>query len=513
MSGTTPVGTWLETNNATQNASAYKGQIDANFAVAQRFAADFAPSPQASPNMTLLLAAGHVFTGTVLTEVAPQTTSSFTAPASAHFRIDRVVLNRVSGAYAVVPGTPVTSGAVPPAIPIGYAPCAQVSFSSSTTSITNNIVTDERDVSLLGEVGNQQVSLASATTTDLGTALTTNVLITGTTTITGFGSSASTESPLYNVTFAASLTLTYNGTGMKLPGGVSIVTSANDSCLALYLGSGNWQVLAYYPASGKSLVTSNVAYSAIAGCVPSGLTGSHTTAAFALSSGQASDSTNTTYLVSAGYSWAASHGNAINGTDAGSSTLTNSTTYHIYLCSGGSGTGTFVSATYPGSGVTFPTGYNTYYRRVGSFNTDVSGSPIPWNTPVEIGGGAVLYWLTTQTLDISVTNLGNSSRTLYTLNVPTGIKVDVKYRTQTPTGSQQVILTSGDETDVAPFASSSMSTAPGWDIANGAGTTSVNTKGDGELTTNTSGQVGARSTTTGVTLYWVTRGWVDWRRN
>src|SRR5581483_6624956 len=97
------------------------------------------------------------------------------------------------------------------------------------------------------------------------------------------------------------------------------------------------------------------------------ISGSSTTAAFAISSGQASDSTNATYITCAGYSWAASTGNAINGTYAGSSTLAASTTYHVFICSGASGTGSFVSASLT---PTVPSGYNTYSRRIGSFQTN-----------------------------------------------------------------------------------------------------------------------------------------------
>lgn len=109
--------------------------------------------------------------------------------------------------------------------------------------ITNNL-------SVLGPLTN----LASATTTDLGTVISHNATITGVTTITGFGSSASTDFPIYYLKFSGALTLTHNGTSLILPGAANIPTATGDAAIALYLGSGNWQVLFYQPASGKSVV-------------------------------------------------------------------------------------------------------------------------------------------------------------------------------------------------------------------------------------------------------------------
>lgn len=88
-------------------------------------------------------------------------------------------------------------------------------------------------------------NLASATAPDLGSIASHNANITGVTPITGFGSSASTIFPNYRLTFAAALTLTYNGTSLILPGGADIQTAAGDSCTAVYLGSGNWAVVNY----------------------------------------------------------------------------------------------------------------------------------------------------------------------------------------------------------------------------------------------------------------------------
>lgn len=94
-------------------------------------------------------------------------------------------------------------------------------------------------------------NIASATTTDLSTATGIHVTITGTTTITGFGTEQA--GAVRFLVFSGSLTLTHNGTSLILPGGVNIVTQANDTALMESLGSGNWRCLSFqrYVASGQ----------------------------------------------------------------------------------------------------------------------------------------------------------------------------------------------------------------------------------------------------------------------
>jgi hypothetical protein len=102
-------------------------------------------------------------------------------------------------------------------------------------------------------VAGKQVSLASAATTDLGTAATNNVKITGTVTITALGSSAQADYPLYFLQFSGALTLTQNAVSLILPGAQNIITAANDSAVAQYLGSGNWQIMVYQRAAALSI--------------------------------------------------------------------------------------------------------------------------------------------------------------------------------------------------------------------------------------------------------------------
>lgn len=108
--------------------------------------------------------------------------------------------------------------------------------------ITNNL-------SVLGAL----TSLTAAATTDLGTITTHNINITGATGITSFGSTASTVFPYYYIQFASTPAITYNASSLILPTSASITAAAGDYAVALYLGSGNWQVLDYVRKTGAPL--------------------------------------------------------------------------------------------------------------------------------------------------------------------------------------------------------------------------------------------------------------------
>jgi len=97
-------------------------------------------------------------------------------------------------------------------------------------------------------------SLSSAAP-DLGTIASHNITFTGNTTITAFGSSASTTFPLYRLNFSTVLVLTHNGTSLILPSSTNITTASGDNAVALYLGAGNWQVISYDRANGTSVVS------------------------------------------------------------------------------------------------------------------------------------------------------------------------------------------------------------------------------------------------------------------
>lgn len=91
-------------------------------------------------------------------------------------------------------------------------------------------------------------SIASATTTDLCSVNPATVKVTGTTTITGFGSTC-VQGQIKKIIFTGALTLTYNATSLIVPGAANITTANGDTAEAVYLGSSNWQVLNYLPAT------------------------------------------------------------------------------------------------------------------------------------------------------------------------------------------------------------------------------------------------------------------------
>jgi hypothetical protein len=104
-------------------------------------------------------------------------------------------------------------------------------------------------------VGGPTVTLASAATVNIGFAQSSSIVITGTSTITAFDTTA--EGTMRWVTFAGALTLTHNAASMQLPGSANIVTVAGDTALFKNLGGGNWKCLDYVRASGNNLVAAS----------------------------------------------------------------------------------------------------------------------------------------------------------------------------------------------------------------------------------------------------------------
>lgn len=93
-------------------------------------------------------------------------------------------------------------------------------------------------------------TVASATTCDIGAAVTPHVSITGTTTITGFGTTASV---VRIATFTGALTLTHHATSLILPGAANITTAAGDTAIFGSDASGNWRCYSYQKAAGLGL--------------------------------------------------------------------------------------------------------------------------------------------------------------------------------------------------------------------------------------------------------------------
>jgi hypothetical protein len=138
------VAKFEQPNSTTQTASAYKNAIEASINVVGKVAGMFAPYEASTPNMTVKIAAGTVLSVDGMSTKTEQTSATITAPASGYLRIDRIVIDAVTGVVAVVTGTPAASSPSAPAVPEGKLPVAQVSLTASTTAITNALITDER---------------------------------------------------------------------------------------------------------------------------------------------------------------------------------------------------------------------------------------------------------------------------------------------------------------------------------------------------------------------------------
>lgn len=103
-----------------------------------------------------------------------------------------------------------------------------------------------------------EVTVASASTCDILGAASPRVAISGTTTITSFGTGAN---KIRFVRFSGALTLTHNGTTLILPGAGNVVTAAGDTCIVVSDGSSNARVLAYQRGASVPLTiasTTNV---------------------------------------------------------------------------------------------------------------------------------------------------------------------------------------------------------------------------------------------------------------
>lgn len=93
-----------------------------------------------------------------------------------------------------------------------------------------------------------QVTLVSAGTVNLASASGPSLHISGTTTITSFGTAPS--GAIRTAVFDGALTLTHNGTSLILPGAANITTAAGDVGVFVSEGSGNWRCISYVGRNG-----------------------------------------------------------------------------------------------------------------------------------------------------------------------------------------------------------------------------------------------------------------------
>lgn len=98
-----------------------------------------------------------------------------------------------------------------------------------------------------------EYTVASVTNPEIVDVPSTNIYVTGTTTITGFGVAPVGETR--KLRFAGALSLTHNATSLEImPGRASYTTAANDVAWLESKGSGNWRVLSITKANGEAVV-------------------------------------------------------------------------------------------------------------------------------------------------------------------------------------------------------------------------------------------------------------------
>ncbi len=299
-----------------------------------------------------------------------------------------------------------------------------------------------------------QTPLASNTTTDLGLVFSHNAYITGNTTITSFGSSASTTYPVYNIVFGGAMVLTYNATSLVLPGAANITTALNDSAVAMYGGSGNWSIISYTKASGVAVVNPTPL------CGANGLvianSGNTTVNMTADSAVLINSSNNAPIYVTSAFVSINETTNGANGLDTGS--LANNSFYHHYLISNGTTTAglSSLSATAP----TMPAGY-IYKCRLGASKTNGSanfyGFWTSGNTTQYLVGGSNL-----SALPAIVTGTVGGTPNACTTTTPSWAALTVKgtsgaavWVPSTATDIQTVVYaaTASEVVEVAPNAS------------------------------------------------------------
>jgi len=186
--------------------------------------------------------------------------------------------------------------------------------------------------------------------------------------------------------------------------------------------------------------------------------------------------------------WAAGSGNG--GLDSG--TVAASSWYHVFVIERTDTGVTDVLLSLSATAPTLPASY-TKKHRIGSIKTDASAHILAFSQ-----NGDEFLWVAAVG-DVNVSNLGTTA-TLFTLSVPTGLKVNALYRFAS-TSATDILINSPDENSVA------QNIPPGNITANNA----VSSGSGGNTRTNISSQVRAVSNTSSITFQLATYGWIDTR--
>lgn len=121
---------------------------------------------------------------------------------------------------------------------------------------------------VLGGAEWEETTIASASSINLGATTGPVVKITGTTTITSFGSA---PNRLRVLKFESAVTLTHNSTSLILPGGANLSVPAGGVIVVVSDGSGNWQAITSPPATFATQAQMESAADTLASVTPNTL--------------------------------------------------------------------------------------------------------------------------------------------------------------------------------------------------------------------------------------------------
>lgn len=338
-------------------------------------------------------------------------------------------------------------------------------------------------------------TIASAATCDIGAEDEEFLNVTGTTTITSFGTvRAGTKRVLL---FAGALTLTHNATSLILRG-ENITTRAGDVAVFASEGSGNWRLVNYFAA------TQPASRGHIYGLtISNNSTDSEHDLDIAVGEAASDDATPVLIKLASALTKQAdatfAEGTGTGGMISGES-LPTSGTIHIWLIMKADGTVDVCFNNQASSGLspTLPTGF-VYKRRIGSLTTNASANIVAF-----LQGGDH-FELKKRVGDFDGTQ--GTTAALIALSIPTGLKLrpKVAWTTAIPSTGVNLLVTDPDTDDEAPsgtiFSSASQNSA-----AQG-----VQSNFSDTVFTDTTAQLRFRSSVAGVTLRVSAHGWVDSR--
>lgn len=212
-----------------------------------------------------------------------------------------------------------------------------------------------------------------------------------------------------------------------------------------------------------------------------------------ITAGSAVDSTASAFLIGSGATIDCTTVGVL-GLDTG--TLTNNTWYHIFVIGKTTGVTSFIASASTTPSFANTTGYSLF-RRIGSVKTNGSAQIIAFT---QIGDK--FSWAASVT-DVSTASMGVSNA-LYTLTVPTGVKVCPLADVGTTGGN--LLVFNGDEAGYAP-GSGNITVAPGWLVLGNFNMVQRIT----DVYTDTSARIRVYADATTRSLYIYTRGWTDTR--